>query len=124
LAFVSSNPTDFEPISPPHEPDAWYRVCPLSAGVLRKAVAAGRTDDRVDTTFACLPWLILSWSAERPITPENVDELDLDTMSFLLTHIKGVSNIRPSEERDSLPAGSSPTSAPAEEPSLQSSGIS
>jgi hypothetical protein len=121
MALISKNPDDYEPIRPPHDLESWYKVRPIAGGDLKKL---GLDKGEVVISLDLLAELLIAWSHPEPLTLENIDRLDLDTTLWLASQIKTASNIREPEQLASLGDGSSPTSDPAMEPSLQSSGIS
>ena len=104
----------------PSEPETRVTVrLPLSAGDL----TGMRTDgDQVGMSLDLMTSLIEAWTYDAPVTAENVQLLDIDTYSWLTQEMFVRSGLRDAVEKKDSNESSSPTSAPAEESSLPSSG--
>lgn len=106
----------------PHEPDAWVEVRPLSPKLMHTiSLEAGRISreamqaDEFDTeaygyaeTNLILRESIVDWSYDAPVSPENIEDMDLETSGFLKMNI--------------LTGGAAEVPLPTTSPSSESSG--
>jgi hypothetical protein len=105
----------------PTEPGAWFVVrLPLSAGDLAGLRAEGT---RIGMTLDLAAEVIKEWSYDAPISLESVNDLDLDTFTWLSAQIQQASSIRSEDEKKDSDSSSSPTLALVEGDSPKSSGI-
>lgn len=105
----------------PTEDGAWVEVrLPLSAGDLQGMRSDGKV---IGISLDLLVGVIVAWSYAEPIGIESVENLDLDTFTWLSQEIIAESGILPDAEKKGSGSSSSRTSAPDTAPSPASSGI-
>lgn len=92
---------------PPHEPESWFDVRPLTAGDIEGLSADG---SQVKVSIEALAAIIQAWSYTEPVSLENVRRLDLDTFTWLGTEALKASGIRDADQKKESMTGSSPTS--------------
>lgn len=115
------DPQERKRLDIPHEPDSWVEFRPLTArdfAVLQKD-AGDRTP--ADIGLAILSRCVTAWSYPEPVTPENLDRLDFETMEWLRTEIS-LTGGRPEEEKKESEPPSSPTTDQETEATQSSSG--
>lgn len=121
MALISKTPSKRFDI--PKEPGEWVELLPMSARVTREAEEQGGASNFAKGTIA-LAQCIAAWSYDAPVTVETVDDLDVDTFTWLLQTVSSLSGERGEDEKKDSTEPSSPTTDPAAEPSPESSGIS
>jgi hypothetical protein len=118
VAFVSTNPDDYERESPPDDPDFWVKLRPMMAGDFRVIAEAGLDPSdpslpmQTKCAFLVLPRMVLSWSHPAPVSTEAIDTLNSDVLMWLLTRLQSLmAGERDAGEKKDLSSGSAPTSA-------------
>jgi hypothetical protein len=107
VALIDANSS--RRLVPPHEPQSWFEVRPITAGDMEHLSSDGVS--QVSVSIDLMATLIRAWSYEPPVTTESIRRLDLDTFVWLGKELLVVSGVRDEPEKKASNGASSPTSA-------------
>lgn len=111
MALIDANNT--RRLVPPHEPQSWFDVRPITAGDMEHLTTEG---SQVTVSIDLMATLIRAWSYEPPVSLESIRQLDLDTFVWLGQQLLVVSGVRDDAEKKDSNGASSPISADPRQP--------